>query len=242
MGLEDPPQAGIVTSLSETLPTRLNSWSLKNNTRESSQVRKLFEKIAQLAREGVTLEDMMHMALSSRIVPLQARGHPMYEYTGDSDPNRAIRGEKFYEKSMREVLSLMFKGKTEDFPNEHSNGGFIVSLQVDEVSVHFSLSNPRQSFQFRLMLSFLQPYQSWAAKLSSSSPQPEDHQTIALAWLRTKDKSKAKGSKCKKAPMEEVASEEYISKDDDDSSSEATGRDVGDFEMRRRPLDEEALA
>lgn len=58
---------------------------------------KLSEKVAELVDRGLTLEDVMHAALSQGILPLQARAHPMDVYRAER-PNsgaspRILRGQ-----------------------------------------------------------------------------------------------------------------------------------------------------
>lgn len=81
-------------------------------------VTRLTKKIARLADEGLTLVDVMLVALSHGIQPLQHRVHPMWEYNGVDDSTRAIRGGFYEGKPMRKMLLLMFKGKASNFPNE----------------------------------------------------------------------------------------------------------------------------
>ena len=45
-------------------------------------------------------------------------------HQGECDPIRAIRGDFFENKSLREMLSMMFKGKMANFPNDPFEAGF----------------------------------------------------------------------------------------------------------------------
>ena len=49
----------------------------------------------------------------------------------------AIHGSFFENKPMREMLSLMFKGKTIGFPNEATDAYFSPDMLVVEVYVYF---------------------------------------------------------------------------------------------------------
>lgn len=72
VGLENPPRAGIVTPFTPTPLTRRHSWSPKNNAADSWSTAKLAEKVAELSDRGLTLVDVMHVALSPGILLLQA--------------------------------------------------------------------------------------------------------------------------------------------------------------------------
>lgn len=62
---------------------------------------RLVEKVAYWVEEGLTLDQVMHVALSRGIQPLQARAHPMWMFRGENDPTRVIRGNFYGGKSMR---------------------------------------------------------------------------------------------------------------------------------------------
>lgn len=100
---------------------------------ESGLVTRLINNIAQLATKGLTLVDIMLMALSRGIQPLQNRAHLMWEYNGLDDSTHTIRGWFYKGNPLREMLSLLFKGKASNFSNEHRNTGFHANLQVLEV-------------------------------------------------------------------------------------------------------------
>ena len=44
--------------------------------------------LVALVQKGVNGLDLLEVFLQRRIQPLQARGHPMWEYSGLSDPTR----------------------------------------------------------------------------------------------------------------------------------------------------------
>lgn len=79
-----------------TTPTRRHSWSPTSNVVESKSTTNLGENVANLVDRGLTLEDVMHAALSRSVLPLQARAHPRCMYTGENDPTRVLR-QGFYE-------------------------------------------------------------------------------------------------------------------------------------------------
>lgn len=60
----------------------------------------------------------------------------MWRYTRENDPTRVIQGGFFEGKSMWEMLSLMFKGKASDFPNEPIRSVLHVNSPVVEVSIY----------------------------------------------------------------------------------------------------------
>lgn len=74
------------------------------------------------------------------IQPLQAQAHPMWQYTRENDPIRAIRGGFFENKSKQGMLSLMFKGEMTYFPSELFDAGFSADVIVPKVILYLSLT------------------------------------------------------------------------------------------------------
>lgn len=64
-----------------------------------------------VAKKQVTFVQVMHVALSCGVLPLQARARPMWAYTREGVTTRAIRDGFCGNKTMKEMLSLLFKGK-----------------------------------------------------------------------------------------------------------------------------------
>lgn len=61
----ESPQARIVTPFTLTPSSKLNSWKLRNNTsNDSEKVARLVEKVARWVEEEMTLDQVMHVALS----------------------------------------------------------------------------------------------------------------------------------------------------------------------------------
>jgi hypothetical protein len=71
---------------------------------------------------------------------MQAWAHPMWVYIGEDDPTREIWGDFYENKSIQEMLSIMFKGKMTDFPNAWTTAGFSSTVLVAEVSIYLSSS------------------------------------------------------------------------------------------------------
>ena len=110
--LTDPDRNGIPTAFSTTPLARLHSWNPKNITwAEMEEEVKLMERVECFIKQGVTLVDMMYVALSRSIQPLQARAHPMWEYTGEDDETLAIRDGFYGKKSIEGMQALLFNGK-----------------------------------------------------------------------------------------------------------------------------------
>lgn len=72
------------------------------------------------------------------IQPLQDRVHPICEYNGLDDATQTIRGHYDEGKPLRKMLSLMFKGKAANFPNEMQDAGFSALVPMQGVR-HLSL-------------------------------------------------------------------------------------------------------
>lgn len=96
---------------------------------------RLAGQVTRLCQKGITLVNVMVVALSRGIQPLQDRARPMWEYNGVDDSTRTIRG-KFYEGwSLKEMLASMFKGKASDFSEESRDIGFAAYKPIRAVCV-----------------------------------------------------------------------------------------------------------
>ena len=62
--------------------------ALKVTPGEKAEVKVLVERVVYLIHEGVTGMDLLEVCLRRRIQPLQARGHPMWMYSGIEDSTR----------------------------------------------------------------------------------------------------------------------------------------------------------
>lgn len=65
----------------------------------------------------------------------------MYRYTSKDGVNRSIRTDYFEGKSLQEMISMMFKGKTMDFPAETSLAGYLLEAPPPAVSIPCFLVN-----------------------------------------------------------------------------------------------------
>lgn len=79
---------------------------------------RLAAQVACLRHHGLTLFNVMVVALSRGIQPLQQRVHPMWEYNGANDSTRTLRGEFHNRRTLAMMLALMFKGEEADFLKE----------------------------------------------------------------------------------------------------------------------------
>lgn len=60
--------------------------------------------------------------------------HLMWMYNGEDDATRAIRGNFYEGKCMKEMLSLLFKGKAADFLDHKADTGFSTTKSIVHVS------------------------------------------------------------------------------------------------------------
>lgn len=58
---------------------------------EFKSTKRMNQRVSELADKGLTPMHVKHVALSRGIQPLQARAHPMWQYTKEKDPARVIR-------------------------------------------------------------------------------------------------------------------------------------------------------
>ena len=69
-------------------PTPCDSWKAKLTSQEELEVTPLFEKVAELKNKGLTGVWIVRHFLQFRLNPLKERVHPVFEYSGPSDPTR----------------------------------------------------------------------------------------------------------------------------------------------------------
>lgn len=69
----NPNRDGVASAFTATPPAKLNSWNPKNITwEETPEVTRLMERAAYFKQKGVTLVDVMYVALiSHEVQPLQ---------------------------------------------------------------------------------------------------------------------------------------------------------------------------
>jgi hypothetical protein len=87
--------------------------------RQYALVGQMLERILQLKREGLRPVNLYNCWLQRRLVPLQRRAHPMWKYTGASDPTRSTRTEWDKAEStaaLRKILTVPFNSLDEGVP------------------------------------------------------------------------------------------------------------------------------
>ena len=102
-----------------------NPSSLTVVPEEKAQVKVLVERVVQLVHDGVTGMDLLEVFLSRRILPLQARDHPMWMYSGLEDSTRIHPedvSEDTLEKWLRGITSNKDnpRGSRRVIPFDHS--------------------------------------------------------------------------------------------------------------------------
>lgn len=124
---------GIATPFSATPPERLHSWTPKNiHWEETEELTKLIERVEYFIEKGVTLIDVMHVALYRGIQPLQALAHPMWEFDRETDETSAIRA--FYGKrTIAGMQTLLFTTKDQAFRIEGVDVGYWAKRRTGKV-------------------------------------------------------------------------------------------------------------
>lgn len=91
---------------------------------------RLADKVARLRHNGLTLANVMAVALLRGIQHLQQHAHPMWEFNGIHDSTRAIIGRFHEGLALKDMLALMFKGEVSDFLKEPRINDFSTSKPI----------------------------------------------------------------------------------------------------------------
>lgn len=78
----------------------------------TNEVAKLYRIVREHTNNGLPMVEVMMVVLDREIQPLKDRAHPMYKYTGEDDSAPSLRSGFYEGRSPREMIFLMFKGKT----------------------------------------------------------------------------------------------------------------------------------
>src|SRR4051794_25246781 len=84
--------------------------------REVEEVEKLYQRVEALQLiqgKEVSGVDIIHTFLKHRVQPLQARAHPMFLYSGASDPMRVSK-EEMSSNEMDKVLRTLLNHKADE--------------------------------------------------------------------------------------------------------------------------------
>lgn len=86
----EPVQRGLPGYSDAPLKKRLNWWPKGPSQEESPEVQCLAAKVRvlALAHGGLTIVDVMAIAINQCVQPLQQRTHPLWSYNGTSDASR----------------------------------------------------------------------------------------------------------------------------------------------------------
>jgi hypothetical protein len=128
---------------SRQAPIPIAEWRLMPSELESAEVAAQMAGIAMFAKRGLTVLHVVADWLRHRVQPLKLNSHPVWEYSGPSDPTREDPSD-FSEKEVTNMMKLVF-ASLEGFPG---------SCQA----VSFSLEHPRLEVSlvvFFLAMSFL---------------------------------------------------------------------------------------
>jgi hypothetical protein len=117
-------QDGIHTPFTTASLERLHSWTPKNIVwEEAEELIKIMARVKHFVDKKVTMIDVMHVARYRGVQPLQARAHPMWEFTGEGDETSVIRG--FYGKrTIAAMQTLLFTSKDQFFRAEGADIGY----------------------------------------------------------------------------------------------------------------------
>jgi hypothetical protein len=90
-------------------PWRLNVWSLPREQEEV--VKEMLSAIQSLKDAGLTPINLYNCWLTQRLIPLQSRGHYMWEYQGQNDCTRSMEAEwtkAEYRKALAKIITAIF--------------------------------------------------------------------------------------------------------------------------------------
>lgn len=87
-----------------------------------------------LGHHGLTLINVMVVALAREVQPLQQRIHPMWDYNRTDDSTRAIWARFHNHQALGVVLKSIFKDEKADLVKEPMYDGFASYKPVEAVS------------------------------------------------------------------------------------------------------------
>src|SRR4051812_44963170 len=122
--LPDPIRIGLPEFDNAPLKKRLN-WRPRSPQEEDDRdVLYLMSRIRSLAQSGLTMIEVMDICIMRGVQPLQYRGHPMWDFTGEDDATRCSRKGPESVAALAKILSTLYKGEEEEFLCFNPKGGF----------------------------------------------------------------------------------------------------------------------
>ena len=162
--LPDPVRIGLPGFSNAPLKKRLSLRPRSPQREDDRSVQYLMGRIRLLAHSRLTMIGVMATCIMRGVYPLQYRGHPMWDFNGESDATRHGRTGPGSAADLVKILSGLYKGEKEDFLRTSPLNGF-------------SMNNPRSWVSGRL---FIRPMHSKLSTLlygfdAGTAPERGEH-------------------------------------------------------------------
>jgi hypothetical protein len=116
-------------------PRKRFNWRPKSVSQEEcAEVARLAAQVRWLAHNGLTIIDMMAIAIARCVQPLQQRVHPLWNYNGEDDATRYKKKGPANQAAMAAILADLYKGEEQEFARLRLKKGFSMYEPIEMVS------------------------------------------------------------------------------------------------------------
>ena len=111
---------------------KLYNWRPKSSTQEdNAEVMNLVNKIKLLTHSGLSIVEVMAIAIKRCIQPLQSRVGPLWNYNREDDASLYMRKGPDNQAALAAMLVDLYKGEEEDFAHLNCREGFSMYNPID---------------------------------------------------------------------------------------------------------------
>ena len=96
---------------------------------------RLVSKVRLLIHSGLSIVEVMAIAIKQCIQPLQSRVGPLWNYNREDDASRYTRKGPHNQAALDAMMVDLYKGEEEDFDRLQCRDGFSMYNHVDWVSL-----------------------------------------------------------------------------------------------------------
>ena len=107
-------------------------WRPKSPRQEdSSEVMRLVSKVRLLTHSGLSIVEVMAIAIKRCIQPLQSRVGPLWNYNEEDNASRYTRKGPYNQAALAAMLMDLYKGEEEDFVRLQCRNSFSMYNPID---------------------------------------------------------------------------------------------------------------
>jgi len=133
--LLDPVRRGLPEFSGAPLKKRLN-WCSRNPKQEDNmEVMRLVSKVRLLAHSGLSIIEVMAIAIKRCIQPLQSRVGPLWNYNREDDASRYRQKGADGQATLAAALADLYKGEEEDFMRVNCQEAYSMYTPIEWVSL-----------------------------------------------------------------------------------------------------------